>query len=190
METNVQQQPNKDTMSGGAVLEMILSLFVLITLFIPVCSWELGFSITGLSGGDVVGETRLISFYNMYEERDWLYYTVFALPVVNFIAKIFRRTSWLSALTLYSAAMPIMLANEFASDPAGFFVSQPLWGYYWAWFNVYGIAISVFISWLIFFGKKFRFYKLLFIVFGIFFALGLLVVYLYDRAFYLTEEEL
>lgn len=185
-----QQQSNQTTMSLGAVLEMLLSLFVLFSLFIPTCSLSLGFSISGLPGGDIEGGTRMFSFYNLGAERDnvW-HYVVFALPVVNFIVKIFRRTSWLSALTLYSAVQPILLADEIAGDGLLFYSEVGL-GYYVAWFNIIGISTSVFISWLVYLGRKIKNYKLLFILSLIFVILASVVVFLYDRAIYVSDEEL
>lgn len=164
METNIEQQGTKKEISGFSIFEMILSGSILFTLFTPLVKISSGISIEGIE----IGNAIIWSIFDMATEEsgDWFYWVTIILPFANIIAKFFHRTSWLSALTLLSAIAPVMITEDLG-EPMLYQVElvrdvTPL-----AWINFIGMAISVAVSWIIFWGRKCKNYKRLFLISGI-----------------------
>ena len=174
METNIEQQETKKEISGFSIFEMIISGSILFTLFTPLVEISSGISI----GGTEIGKTIIWSIFDMATETEsTLYWVTIILPIANIIAKFFHRTSWLSALTLLSAIAPVMITEDLG-EAMLYQVKlvrdvTPL-----AWMNFIGMAISVAVSWIIFWGRKCKNYKRLFLISGIIFVSSFGFMYL------------
>lgn len=154
METTTSEKPKKG-MSGFSAFEIAISFLMLATLILPLG----GVQLMGLS------KVKLITFLQLLEgNTHFLLHFAYILPIANIIVNYFRRASWLSAITIYAAYLPIMAIDETGD---AWIQVEPTFGYYLAWVNVVCMTCSVLISWLIFLGKKCTNYKRLFIISGI-----------------------
>ena len=134
MEMTTSEKPKKG-MSGFSTFEFTVSLMILVSLVSPIA--------TGNFMG--IGKTKMV-FYFEFLSKSPLFYFAFVLPIVNIIVKNYKRSSWLSLLTLYAAYMPIMLVDIMGED--AWIQVKPSFGYYLAWVNIFLMVGSVLISYI------------------------------------------
>ena len=174
METTTTEKPKKG-LSGFATFEFAISLMMLVALVAPL-------GLVGIMGSEQV---KMLFYFNLIDDgAPIIVYLPFVLPIINVVVKNYYRTSWLSLLTICTAYIPIM-----AIDDAGGNVwvqVKPTFGYYLQWINIFLMAGSVLISWIIFWGKKCTNYKRLFAISGIMIvggiAVGIVLIKLFDAA--------
>ena len=166
METTTSEKSKKG-MSGFSTFEFTISLMMLVALVMPI----------GLVSMMGTNQAKMIFYFSLLDgNAPVTLYLAFILPIINVIVKNYYRTSWLSLLTIGGAYIPIMAIDGMGSDV--WIQVRPTFGYYLQWINIFLMASSVLISWLIFWGKKCTNYKRLFIISGIMIVVTPIIGYL------------
>lgn len=165
METTTTEKPKKG-LSGFATFEFAISLMMLVALVAP-----LGLATMSFMGTE---NTKMFFYFSLHDANSPItFYLPFILPIINIVVKNYYRTSWLSLLTIYAAYIPIMAIDGAGGDM--WVQVKPTFGYYLQWVNIFLMAGSVLISWIIFWGKKCTNYKRLFAISGIMIVGGIAV---------------